>query len=137
LTRVDLPALRSPVTSTRDKMGHPSTSAAQLPALIPSLSLSTLSQLLSRRLSSSVGHLASLRTRVLDSSSRVLVTGGVQFLATSVRAGVDDLAEDGRARLLVPRHDLAAKERVDEGTTVRMRRRSMSTRWSRCTTSRR
>jgi predicted ATPase len=67
-----------------------------------------------------------LRTRVLDSSSRVLVTGdlnagkstlvnallrreGVQFLATSVRAGVDDLAEDGRARLLVPRHDLAAK----------------------------
>ncbi|GAA5860713.1 hypothetical protein JCM3774_006262 [Rhodotorula dairenensis] len=57
------------------KMGHPSTSTAQLPALIPSLSLSTLSQLLSRRLSSSVGHLASLRTRVLDSSSRVLVTG--------------------------------------------------------------
>lgn len=57
------------------KMGHPSTSTAQLPALIPSLSLSTLSQLLSRRLSSSVGHLSSLRTRVLDSSSRVLVTG--------------------------------------------------------------
>ena len=57
------------------KMGHPSTSTAQLPALIPSLSLSTLAQLLSRRLSSSVGHLASLRTRVLDSSSRVLVTG--------------------------------------------------------------
>ncbi|BGP49987.1 mitofusin [Rhodotorula kratochvilovae] len=57
------------------KMGHPSTAAAQLPALIPSLSLSTLSQLLSRRLTTSLGHLAQLRTRVLDSSSRVLVTG--------------------------------------------------------------
>ncbi|POY70027.1 hypothetical protein BMF94_6964 [Rhodotorula taiwanensis] len=57
------------------KMGHPSTSTAQLPALIPSLSMSTLSQLLSRRLSSSVNHLSSLRTRVLDQSSRVLVTG--------------------------------------------------------------
>ncbi|GAA6053936.1 hypothetical protein JCM3770_004630 [Rhodotorula araucariae] len=57
------------------KMGHPSMATAQLPALIPSLSLSTLSQLLSRRLTTSLGHLAQLRTRVLDSSSRVLVTG--------------------------------------------------------------
>ncbi|BGP26192.1 transmembrane GTPase fzo1 [Rhodotorula toruloides] len=57
------------------KMGHPSTSTAQLPALIPSLSLSTLSQLLSRRLTSSLSHISSLRTRVLDLSSRVLVTG--------------------------------------------------------------
>lgn len=57
------------------KLGHPSTAASQLPALIPSLSLSTLSQLLSRRLTTSLGHLSQLRTRVLDSSSRVLVTG--------------------------------------------------------------
>ena len=57
------------------KMGHPSTSASQLPALIPSLSLSTLSQLLSRRLTTSLGHLSQLRARVIDPASRVLVTG--------------------------------------------------------------
>ncbi len=57
------------------KMGHPSAPTASLPALLPSLSLSTLSQLLSRRLTSSVGHISSLRARVIDTSSRILVTG--------------------------------------------------------------
>ncbi|GJN92821.1 hypothetical protein Rhopal_005859-T1 [Rhodotorula paludigena] len=70
-----MPAHPLSILSLDLKMGHPSTAVAQLPALIPSLSLSTLSQLLSRRFTSSLGHLASLRTRVLDSSSRVLVTG--------------------------------------------------------------
>ena len=57
------------------KLGHPSTSTAQLPALLPSLSLSTLSQLLSRRLTTSLGHLSQLRSRVIDKNSRILVTG--------------------------------------------------------------
>ncbi|GAA5973790.1 hypothetical protein JCM21900_001386 [Sporobolomyces salmonicolor] len=57
------------------KMGHPSTSTAQLPALLPSLSLSTLSQLLSRRLTTSLSHISQLRSRVIDTSSRILVTG--------------------------------------------------------------
>lgn len=60
------------------KLGHASASTAtatQLPALLPSLSLSTLSQLLSRRLTTSVGHLGQLRSRVLDKNSRILVTG--------------------------------------------------------------
>ncbi|GAA6016168.1 hypothetical protein JCM11491_003750 [Sporobolomyces phaffii] len=57
------------------KLGHPSTSASQLPALLPSLSLSTLSQLLSRRLTTSLGHLSQLRSRVIDKNSRILVTG--------------------------------------------------------------
>ncbi|GAA5881227.1 hypothetical protein JCM16303_004853 [Sporobolomyces ruberrimus] len=57
------------------KLGHPSMSTAQLPALLPSLSLSTLSQLLSRRLTTSLGHLSQLRSRVIDKNSRILVTG--------------------------------------------------------------
>ncbi|GAA5937569.1 mitofusin [Sporobolomyces koalae] len=57
------------------KLGHPSTATAQLPALLPSLSLSTLSQLLSRRLTTSLGHLSQLRSRVIDKNSRILVTG--------------------------------------------------------------
>lgn len=57
------------------KLGHPSAPTASLPALLPSLSLATLSQLLSRRLTSSLGHISSLRARVIDTSSRILVTG--------------------------------------------------------------
>ncbi|GAA6063265.1 hypothetical protein JCM10212_004999 [Sporobolomyces blumeae] len=57
------------------KLGHPATSTQQLPALLPSLSLSTLSQLLSRRLATSLGHLNQLRSRVIDTNSRILVTG--------------------------------------------------------------
>ncbi|KAK4700542.1 hypothetical protein P7C70_g5705, partial [Phenoliferia sp. Uapishka_3] len=57
------------------KLGHPTAPTASLPALLPSLSLATLSQLLSRRLTTSLTHLSSLRTRVVDTSSRILVTG--------------------------------------------------------------
>lgn len=57
------------------KLGHPSSPTASLPALLPSLSLSTLSQLLSRRLTTSLAHISSLRARVIDTSSRILVTG--------------------------------------------------------------
>ncbi|KAM0751323.1 hypothetical protein T439DRAFT_325466 [Meredithblackwellia eburnea MCA 4105] len=46
-----------------------------LPSLLPTLSLSTLSTLLGRRLQTSINHLDSLRTRVKDSKSRILVTG--------------------------------------------------------------
>ena len=57
------------------KLGHPTAPTASLPALLPSLSLATLSQLLSRRLTSSLTHLTALRARVIDTSSRILVTG--------------------------------------------------------------
>ncbi|KAK4048165.1 mitofusin [Microbotryomycetes sp. JL221] len=57
------------------KLGQPGAVTASLPALLPSLSHSTLSQLLSRRLTSAVGHIQSLRIRVTDKSSRILVTG--------------------------------------------------------------
>lgn len=57
------------------KLGHPTAPTATLPALLPSLSLATLSQLLSRRLTSSLTHLTALRARVLDTSSKILVTG--------------------------------------------------------------
>lgn len=57
------------------KLGHNVAPSAALPALLPTLSLSTLSQLLSRRLTSSLAHISSLRTRVTDTSSRILVTG--------------------------------------------------------------
>lgn len=57
------------------KLGHPSSPTATLPALLPSLSLATLSQLLSRRLTTSLAHLTSLKARVIDTSSRILVTG--------------------------------------------------------------
>lgn len=46
-----------------------------LPALIPSLSLSTLAQLLSRRFATALQHLDALRVRVQDTDSKVLVTG--------------------------------------------------------------
>lgn len=52
-----------------------STTTTSLPALLPGLSLATLSQLLSRRLTSSLSHLTLLRARVIDTSSRILVTG--------------------------------------------------------------
>lgn len=48
------------------------------------------------------------------------VADGVQFLDAAVGARVDDLAEDGRARLLVPRHDVAAQERIDERRLARV-----------------
>lgn len=57
------------------KLGHPTAPTASLPALLPSLSLATLSQLLSRRLTTSLAHISSLRARVIDTSSRILVTG--------------------------------------------------------------
>ncbi|BGP18104.1 hypothetical protein JCM10213_001417 [Rhodosporidiobolus nylandii] len=58
------------------RQGHSSAAAtASLPDLLPSLSLQTLSQLLSRRLTASLGHISSLRNRVIDHSSRILVTG--------------------------------------------------------------
>lgn len=57
------------------KLGAHAPSPSSLPALLPSLSMQTLSQLLSRRLTSSLTHLGSLRSRVLDTSSRILVTG--------------------------------------------------------------
>ncbi|ORY73837.1 hypothetical protein BCR35DRAFT_281434 [Leucosporidium creatinivorum] len=57
------------------KLGHPTAPTANLPALLPSLSLATLSQLLSRRLTSAVGHIGQLRQRVTDTNSRILVTG--------------------------------------------------------------
>ncbi|GAA5989250.1 hypothetical protein JCM11641_003851 [Rhodosporidiobolus odoratus] len=57
------------------RQGHGSATTASLPALLPSLTLQTLSQLLSRRLTASLQHISSLRTRVLDHSSRILVTG--------------------------------------------------------------
>lgn len=58
------------------RQGHGSAAAtASLPALLPSLTLQTLSQLLSRRLTASLSHISSLRTRVNDHSSRILVTG--------------------------------------------------------------
>ncbi|GAA6031281.1 hypothetical protein JCM8097_005582 [Rhodosporidiobolus ruineniae] len=58
------------------RQGHGSAAAtASLPALLPSLTLQTLSQLLSRRLTASLSHISSLRTRVLDHKSRILVTG--------------------------------------------------------------
>ncbi|SCV73901.1 BQ2448_6331 [Microbotryum intermedium] len=57
------------------KLGHPVAATAALPALLPSLSVATLSQLLSRRLTSSLTHISSLRSRVVDTNSRILVTG--------------------------------------------------------------
>ncbi|KAK4046696.1 mitofusin [Microbotryomycetes sp. JL201] len=57
------------------KLGHPGATTASLPALLPSLSHATLSQLLSRRLTSALGHIQSLRLRVTDKSSRILITG--------------------------------------------------------------
>ncbi|SGY19149.1 BQ5605_C014g07573 [Microbotryum silenes-dioicae] len=57
------------------KLGHPAAATAALPALLPSLSVATLSQLLSRRLTSSLTHISSLRSRVVDTNSRILVTG--------------------------------------------------------------
>ncbi|KAL8290557.1 hypothetical protein RQP46_002815 [Phenoliferia psychrophenolica] len=57
------------------RLGHPTAPTASLPALLPSLSLETLSGLLSRRLTTSLAHLAQLRQRVLDNKSRILVTG--------------------------------------------------------------
>ncbi|GAA6004255.1 hypothetical protein JCM10207_002507 [Rhodosporidiobolus poonsookiae] len=58
------------------RQGHGTAAAtASLPALLPSLTLQTLSQLLSRRLTAATHHISSLRNRVLDHSSRILVTG--------------------------------------------------------------
>ncbi|KAM0790165.1 hypothetical protein ACM66B_005484 [Microbotryomycetes sp. NB124-2] len=57
------------------KLGHPGATTASLPALLPSLSHATLSQLLSRRLTSALGHIQSLKLRVTDKSSRILITG--------------------------------------------------------------
>lgn len=57
------------------KLGQPGSTTASLPALLPSLSHATLSQLLSRRLTSALGHIQSLKLRVSDKSSRILITG--------------------------------------------------------------
>lgn len=75
-----VPALVAPphplsILSLDLKLGHPTAPTASLPALLPSLSLATLSQLLSRRLTTSLAHISSLRARVIDTSSRILVTG--------------------------------------------------------------
>jgi mitofusin len=51
------------------------TTAGNLPALLPSLSQATLAQLLERRFRTATQHLDSLRTRVQDTSSRLLITG--------------------------------------------------------------
>ncbi|KAL8287388.1 hypothetical protein RQP46_003840 [Phenoliferia psychrophenolica] len=57
------------------RLGHPTAPTPSLPSLLPSLSVETISILLSRRLTTSLTHLAQLRTRVLDNKSRILVTG--------------------------------------------------------------
>ncbi|GAA5842792.1 hypothetical protein JCM11251_001492 [Rhodosporidiobolus azoricus] len=57
------------------RQGHNAAATASLPALLPSLTLQTLSQLLSRRLTASLHHISSLRNRVIDHSSRILITG--------------------------------------------------------------
>ncbi|KAI5476169.1 transmembrane GTPase fzo1 [Pseudohyphozyma bogoriensis] len=51
------------------------TNVSTLPSLLPSLALGSISHLVSRQLTTSLSHLSDLKTRVLDNSSRVLVTG--------------------------------------------------------------
>lgn len=57
------------------KTGEYATGNNSLPALLPSLSQATLAQLLTRRFATALKHLDSLRVRVQDTDSKVLVTG--------------------------------------------------------------
>lgn len=57
------------------KTGEYATGSNSLPALLPSLSQATLAQLLTRRFATALKHLDSLRVRVQDTDSKVLVTG--------------------------------------------------------------
>lgn len=57
------------------RLGTHATGPASLPALLESLSQDTLAQMLSRKLASTSQHLGALKLRVMDVSSKVLVTG--------------------------------------------------------------
>lgn len=57
------------------KLGHPAAPTAALPALIDSLSVEVVAGLMSRCFTESLVSLSALRTRVVDTSSRILVTG--------------------------------------------------------------
>ncbi|GAA5909137.1 hypothetical protein JCM6882_001200 [Rhodosporidiobolus microsporus] len=118
------------------RQGHNAAATASLPALLPSLTLQTLSQLLSRRLTASLHHITSLRNRVIDHSSRILITGDLnagkstfvnallrrevmpwdQQPCTTVFTEVIDADENGGKEELHAIRDAAKYDRSDAST---------------------
>ncbi|GAA5866904.1 hypothetical protein JCM8547_003912 [Rhodosporidiobolus lusitaniae] len=72
---ITIPAHPLSILAIDMKQSRGATATRDLPDLLTSLSVETLSQLISRRFISATEHLSRLRTRVQDHTSRILVTG--------------------------------------------------------------